>query len=75
MFFAFGRIWRMLVDIEPVMIENSGMDGVTLKGDRKASEGVWGPPRVKQDATEETTEEQTEEESKPSIYETYDLDE
>jgi len=30
--FAFGRIFRMLVDIEPVMIESAGTQGITLKG-------------------------------------------
>ena len=32
MFFAFGRIFRMLTDIEPVMIESAGTEGITLKG-------------------------------------------
>jgi hypothetical protein len=65
MFFAFGRIFRMLVDIEPVMIEQESFD---LEGYNKTNQaGVWGAPRVQQEGEEQ--------EVKPSIYDTYDLDE
>lgn len=74
----------MLSDIEPVMIESAGTQGITLKGDKNLQAGVWGgSPRVRQEENtdeEETTVdeeevEEVEQDVKPSMYETYDLDE
>jgi hypothetical protein len=40
MFFAFGRIFKMLVDIEPVTVEQAAFDISTY--DRNAPDGRWG---------------------------------
>lgn len=77
MFFAFGRIWRMITDIEPVMIESGSLNETdddqiyfTAQND-SAQTGVWGAkPKVKQ--TTEGEANQTADANE--TLDTYDLD-
>ena len=51
--YEFGRIWRLVVDIEPVILEEAGWsapdDSIYFSADESSSAetGVWGAPRVK----------------------------
>jgi hypothetical protein len=52
MYFAFGRIFRMIADIEPVMIESGALndteDEIYLGGSNDSTQtGIWGKPKVK----------------------------
>jgi len=60
MYYEYGRIARIVLDFEPVILENASNDDddddeITYSGSSKAETGVWGlPPLVMQEEGDDT---------------------
>ena len=83
MYYAFGRIFQLLVDIEPVILETGGLDTddpddqIVFNNGSANTTGVWSrPENYRNPLVRQEEEEQEEEEPKYNLYtnQTYDLD-